>query len=161
LETLWNARHGRYGWLRLEARHGAAVLPTIELLDLRAVPPDPQTWLSQPLREAVAETLAAGEQTLLFLNRRGYAPVVLCRACGHRLTAPDTASCAGEHRHPGRVVCHLAGFSRPGPRDCRSCGGEDSVVSGGPGVERVREEGRELFPAARPAVFSSDTVPDG
>ncbi len=161
LETLWNARHGRYGWLKLGARHGAAVLPDIRLLDLRESPPDPQTWLSQPLREAIGETFARGEQTLLFLNRRGYAPVVLCRACGHRLTAPDTDSWLVEHRYTGRLVCHLTGFSMPRPKLCPSCGAEDSLVSVGPGVERVEEEVRQLFPEARTAVFSSDTAPDG
>jgi primosomal protein N' (replication factor Y) len=161
LETLWNARHGRYGWLKLGARHGAAVLPEIRLVDLRECPPDPRTWLSQPLREAIGETLLRGEQTLLFLNRRGYAPVVLCRACGHRLTAPDTDSWLVEHRYTGRLVCHLTGFSMPRPRLCPSCGAEDSLVSVGPGVERVEEEVRQLFPEARTAVFSSDTVPDG
>ncbi|MFN3932961.1 MAG: primosomal protein N' [Brevundimonas sp.] len=161
LETLWNAQLGRYGWLKLAARHGAAVLPQISLLDLRQSPPDPQTWLSQPLREAIGETLARGEQTLLFLNRRGYAPVVLCRACGHRMTAPDTDSWLVEHRYTGRLVCHLTGFTMPRPRVCPSCGAEDSLVSVGPGVERVEEEVRQLFPEARTAVFSSDTVPDG
>jgi primosomal protein N' (replication factor Y) len=161
LETLWNAHQGRYRWLKLGARHGAAVLPDIQLLDLRATPPDPQTWLSQPLREAIGETLARGEQTLLFLNRRGYAPVVLCRVCGHRLTAPDTDSWLVEHRYTGRLVCHLTGFSMLRPRLCPSCGAEDSLVSVGPGVERVEEEVRGLFPQARTAVFSSDTVPDG
>lgn len=161
LETLWNAHQGRYRWLKLGARHGAAVLPEIRLLDLRAAPPDPQTWLSQPMREAIGETLARGEQTLLFLNRRGYAPVVLCRVCGHRLTAPDTDSWLVEHRYTGRLVCHLTGFSMAKPRACPSCGAEDSLVPVGPGVERVEEEVRNLFPQARTAVFSSDTVPDG
>jgi len=161
LETLWNAHQGRYRWLKLAARHGAAALPDIALLDLRAAPPDPQTWLSQPLREAIGETLARGEQTLLFLNRRGYAPVVLCRVCGHRLTAPDTDSWLVEHRYTGRLVCHLTGFSMLRPKFCPSCGAEDSLVSVGPGVERVEEEVRNLFPQARTAVFSSDTVPDG
>lgn len=160
LETLWNARQGRYGWLRLRARHGAAVLPRIDLLDLRDNPPDPQTWLSQPLREAIGETLLKGEQTLLFLNRRGYAPVVLCRACGHRLTAPDTDSWLVEHRYTGRLVCHLTGFAMARPKHCPACGAEDSLVSVGPGVERVEEEVRQLFPEARTAIFSSDTVPD-
>lgn len=160
LETLWNAQQGRYGWLKLSARHGAAVLPDIQLLDLRQSPPDPQTWLSQPLREAIGETFAKGEQTLLFLNRRGYAPVVLCRACGHRLTAPDTDSWLVEHRYTGRLVCHLTGFSMARPKACPSCGAEDTLVSVGPGVERVEEEVRQLFPEARTAVFSSDTVPD-
>ena len=161
LETLWNAHQGRYRWLKLGARHGAAVLPDISLLDLRAAPPDPQTWLSQPLREAIGETLARKEQTLLFLNRRGYAPVVLCRVCGHRLTAPDTDSWLVEHRYTGRLVCHLTGFSMLKPKVCPSCGAEDSLVPVGPGVERVEEEVRALFPQARTAVFSSDTVPDG
>ena len=160
LETLANARAGRYGWLRLGARHGTAVLPDIQLIDLRSAPPDPQTWLSAPLRTAIAETLVAGEQTLLFLNRRGYAPVVLCRACGHRMTAPDTDSWLVEHRYTGRLVCHLTGFSMMRPKTCPSCGAEDSLVSVGPGVERVEEEVRQLFPEARTAVFSSDTTPD-
>jgi len=160
LETLWNARQGRYGWLKLSRRHGTAVLPDIRLLDLRQCPPDPQTWLSCPLREAIAATFAAGEQTLLFLNRRGYAPVVLCRACGHRMTSPDTDSWLVEHRYTGRLVCHLTGFTMARPRLCPSCGAEDTLVSVGPGVERVEEEVRALFPEARTAVFSSDTVPD-
>jgi primosomal protein N' (replication factor Y) (superfamily II helicase) len=160
LETLWNAQNGRYDWLKLGARHGTAVLPDIDLIDLRAAPPDPQTWLSQSLREAIGETLVRGEQTLLFLNRRGYAPVVLCRACGNRLTAPDTDSWLVEHRYTDRLVCHLTGFSMARPKLCPSCGAEDSLVSVGPGVERVEEEVRQLFPEARTAVFSSDTAPD-
>ena len=160
LETLLNAHQGRYRWLKLGARHGAAVMPDIRLLDLRQSPPDPQTWLSQPLREAIGETLLRREQTLLFLNRRGYAPVVLCRACGHRLTAPDTDSWLVEHRYTGRLVCHLTGFSMVRPKVCPSCGAADSLVAVGPGVERVEEEVKALFPQARTAVFSSDTVPD-
>lgn len=160
LETLSNAQGSRYGWLKLAARHGAAVLPGIALLDLRQSPPAPQTWLSQPLREAIGETFARGEQTLLFLNRRGYAPVVLCRACGHRMTAPDTDSWLVEHRYTGRLVCHLTGFSMARPKACPACGAVDSLVSVGPGVERVEEEVRALFPQARTAVFSSDTAPD-
>ena len=139
----------------------AAVLPDITLLDLRADPPEPQTWLSPPLRAAMAETLARGEQTLLFLNRRGYAPVVLCRACGHRMTAPDTDSWLVEHRYTGRLVCHLTGFSMARPDTCPSCGAKDSLVPVGPGVERVEEEVRSLFPEARTTIFSSDTTPDG
>ena len=161
LETLWNAQQGRYRWLKLRSRHGVAVLPDIHLVDLRQCPPDPQTWLSQPLRDEIATNLERGEQSLLFLNRRGYAPVVLCRACGHRLTAPDTDSWLVEHRYSGRLVCHLTGFSMPKPKACPSCGTEDTLVSVGPGVERVEEEVRQLFPDARTAVFSSDTVPDG
>ncbi|MDZ4321298.1 MAG: primosomal protein N', partial [Phenylobacterium sp.] len=105
-------------------------------------------------------TLARGEQALLFLNRRGYAPLVLCRACGERLTAPDTDSWLVEHRYTGRLVCHLTGFSMAKPKACPHCGAIDSLVSVGPGVERVEEEARALFPESRVAVFSSDTVFD-
>ncbi|MFZ5730320.1 MAG: replication restart helicase PriA, partial [Pseudomonadota bacterium] len=160
LETLRNAETGRYRWLKLSSRHGTAQLPQIDLIDLRESPPEAGRWLSPPLVAAMGETLARGEQTLLFLNRRGYAPLVLCRACGERLTAPDTDSWLVEHRYSGRLVCHLTGFSMPKPKACPHCGAVDSLVSIGPGVERVEEEARSLFPEARVAVFSSDTVFD-
>ncbi|MGZ6015756.1 MAG: primosomal protein N', partial [Phenylobacterium sp.] len=160
LESLRNAEQGRYRWLRLSARHGMAQLPDIELIDLREAPPDPGRWLSPPLVRAMAETFARGEQTLLFLNRRGYAPLVLCKACGERMTAPDTDSWLVEHRYSGRLVCHLTGFSMPKPKACPHCGAHDALVSIGPGVERVEEEARELFPQAKVAVFSSDTAFD-
>jgi len=160
LETLRNAEAGRYRWLRLSARHGTARLPDIELIDLRETPPEAGRWLSPPLVKAMGETWARGEQSLLFLNRRGYAPLVLCKACGERMTAPDTDSWLVEHRYTGRLVCHLTGFSMPKPAACPHCGAKDSLVSIGPGVERVEEEARALFPEARIAVFSSDTVFD-
>ena len=158
LESLWNAETGRYRWLRLSDRHGAAQLPDIGLIDLREHPPEHGRWLSPPLVRALAETYGRGEQSLLFLNRRGYAPLVLCRACGEKLTAPDTESWLVEHRYTGRLVCHLTGFSMPKPLACPHCGAEGSLVSIGPGVERIEEEVRERFPDARIAVFSSDTV---
>jgi primosomal protein N' (replication factor Y) len=160
LETLWNAQTGRYSWLKLAGRHGAAVMPHISLIDLRAFPPERGEWLSAPLKSAMAETLARGEQSLLFLNRRGYAPLVLCRACGERLKAPDSDSWLVEHRYSGRLVCHLTGYSISKPRRCPHCQAEDSLVSVGPGVERIAEEAERLFPDARLAVFSSDTVSD-
>jgi primosomal protein N' (replication factor Y) len=159
LETLWNAQTGRYRWLRLANRHGLATMPSIELLDLRAAPPEPGCWLSPRLVAAMAETLAQGEQSLLFLNRRGYAPLVLCRACGERMKAPDSDSWLVEHRYSGRLVCHLTGFSMAKPACCPHCGATNSLASIGPGVERVEEEARLRFPEARLTVFSSDTVP--
>jgi primosomal protein N' (replication factor Y) len=160
LESVWNASSGRYRWLRLTERHGEARLPAVDLVDLREHAPEPGQWLSPVLRKAMARTYAAGEQTLLFLNRRGYAPLVLCRACGEKLTAPDTQSWLVEHRYSGRLVCHLTGFSMPKPQACPHCGARDSLTSIGPGVERLEEEARALFPQARIEVFSSDTVPD-
>ena len=160
LETLWNAEQGRYRWLKLKDRHGAARLPDVTLIDLRETPPEHGRWLSWPLVQAMGETFERGEQTLLFLNRRGYAPLVLCKACGERMCAPDSQSWLVEHRYTGRLVCHLTGFSMPKPDRCPHCGARDSLVSIGPGVERVAEEVAALFPEARLAVFSSDTVMD-
>jgi len=160
LESLRNAETGRYHWLKLAARHGTARLPEIGLVDLRETPPESGRWLSPPLVAAMGETLLRGEQVLLFLNRRGYAPLVLCKACGQRMTAPDTDSWLVEHRYSGRLVCHLTGFSMPKPAACPHCAAKDSLVSIGPGVERVEEEARSLFRQARVAVFSSDTVFD-
>jgi primosomal protein N' (replication factor Y) (superfamily II helicase) len=158
LETLRNAETGRYRWLKLSTRHGEAVLPSVELVDLREEPPEPGRWLSPPLVAAIGETLARGEQTLLFLNRRGYAPLVLCRACGERMKSPDTDSWLVEHRYTGRLVCHLTGFSMKKPDKCPHCATPGGLISIGPGVERVEEETRFLFPGARVAVFSSDTA---
>lgn len=160
LETLWNARGGRYRWVRLSRRHGEARLPYITLVDMRADPPSPGHWLSPPLVEAIGKTLARGEQSLLFLNRRGYAPLVLCRACGERMRSPDSDSWLVEHRYSGRLVCHLTGFSMPKPERCPYCDAKDSLIAIGPGVERVEEEARRLFPEARVAIFSSDTTFD-
>ena len=161
LETLMNAKSGRYEHVVLKARHGAALLPAIELVDLRETPPEKGRWLSPKLAVAAAEALANGEQALFYINRRGYAPLTLCRACGHRMVSPDTESWLVEHRYSGRLVCHVTGFSMPRPKECPHCLACDSFVAIGPGVERVEEEVRDLFPQARVEIFSSDTAPDG
>ncbi|ESQ90952.1 primosome assembly protein PriA [Asticcacaulis sp. AC460] len=165
LETLTNAEKGRYTWIRLEQRHGAAVMPDIELIDMKVHAPDKgakneQRWLSDTLVAEVWETLKRREQVLLFLNRRGYAPLVLCKACGEKMSAPNTDSWLVEHRSSGRLVCHLTGFSMRKPKICPHCKAVDSLVSVGPGVERILEEVQSRFPDARAEVFSSDTVPD-
>jgi len=158
LETWANARQGRYARVVLTARPGAARLPEIRIADMRASPPPAGAWISPPLLEEMQHSLSAGEQVLLYLNRRGYAPLVLCRACGEKLRAPDTDSWLTEHRYSGRLVCHLTGFSMPRPAHCPSCGAAGSLVGVGPGVERLMEESRQTFPSARIEVFSSDTT---
>jgi primosomal protein N' (replication factor Y) len=105
--------------------------------------------------------LEKGEQSLLFLNRRGYAPLVLCKACGERLKTPGTENWLTEHRYTGRLVCHVTGYSIPKPAHCPACGAADSLIGVGPGVERVAEEVRQLLPHARTEIFSSDTVQGG
>ena len=157
LESLSNAQAGRYVHVRLAARPGAAILPEVDTIDLREHPAETGRWMSPPLIEAVRDTLERGEQSLLYLNRRGYAPLVLCRACGHRMVSPDTQSYLVEHRYTGRLVCHVTGFSMAKPKRCPSCDAEESLTSIGPGVERVAEEARLTFPDARVEIYSSDS----
>ena len=161
LETLVNAQAGRYAHVKLPSRHGAAELPDVELVDLRLEPPDKGKWLSPALVRGAGESLMRGEQALFYMNRRGYAPLTLCKACGHRMQSPDTQSWLVEHKYSGRLVCHLTGFSIPKPKACPECLTPDSFVSIGPGVERIEEEVRESFPEARIEIFSSDTTPNG
>ncbi|MFN7055273.1 primosomal protein N' [Hyphomonas sp.] len=161
LETAVNAEAGRYTRLKLSARPGAARLPDIDLVDLRRAPPERGRWLSPVLVRGMVETLGAGEQSLLFLNRRGYAPLVICKACGERLKSPGTENWLTEHRYTGRLVCHVTGYSIPKPANCPHCGAADSLMGVGPGVERVAEEVRALLPEARIEIFSSDTAAGG
>ncbi|MEM9226295.1 MAG: primosomal protein N', partial [Pseudomonadota bacterium] len=161
LETVVNAEAGRYKRLRLTARPGAARLPDIDLVGLKEAPPPKGQWLSPVLSAALEETFDQGEQSLLFLNRRGYAPLVICKACGERLKSPGTESWLSEHRYTGRLICHLTGWSMPKPKTCPHCGASDSLAAIGPGVERIAEEVRRLLPRARIEIFSSDTARSG
>ena len=158
LESLTNARAGRYRHLELTARHGGASMPEVELIDLRAHPPARGRFLSTPLVEAVHTTLARAEQAMLFLNRRGYAPLTLCRACGHRMHCPNCSAWLVEHRTRGQLQCHHCGHAEPIPPNCPVCRAEASLVPVGPGVERITEEARALFPTARLLVMASDTM---
>ncbi|HWC62010.1 MAG TPA: primosomal protein N', partial [Rhizomicrobium sp.] len=163
LESFINAGMGRYAHLKLAARHGAAELPQVKIVDLRHEREAPGSadqakWLSAPLRAALAETLAAGEQAMLFLNRRGYAPLTLCEACGHKLTCPHCATWLVEHRYRKRLACHQCGYEIQSPNACPECKAEGTLVACGPGVERVAEEFAQFFPNARYAIASSDTV---
>ena len=158
LETVVNIENGRYGRVQLPDRHGGARLPAIETIDLRETPPERGAWLAPALRVALAETLEAGEQALLFLNRRGYAPLTLCRACGHRFHCPNCSAWLVEHRFAGTLDCHHCGYRRGLPEACPACEAEDRFAACGPGVERLAEEVDGAFPGARWAVLTSDTV---
>ena len=161
LETLSNAQQGRYGYLKLAARPGASRLPEVDLIDMRQHPPEKGNWLSPVLIREMKNVLEEGEQSLVFLNRRGYAPLVLCKACGEKLTSPGTQNWLTEHRYTGRLVCHLTGFSMRRPDACPKCGARDSLMGVGPGIERVAEEIRRTLPTARLELLSSDTVQSG
>ncbi|WP_081871647.1 primosomal protein N' [Parvularcula oceani] len=158
LETLANVEEGRYGRVVLPSRFGPATLPDTRVVDMRQSPPDKGRWLSPVIVSALNDVLSRGEQVMLYLNRRGYAPVTLCRKCGERMCAPDSDTWLVEHRYTNRLVCHHTGFSMPKPEACPACGAHDSLSPCGPGVERIAEEARERWPEARIAVFSSDTV---
>ena len=161
LETLVNAQAGKYAHVQLPSRHGTAELPDVELVDMKLNAPDKGRWISPLLIKGAAEALLRNEQSLFYMNRRGYAPLTLCRACGHKMKSPETDSWLVEHRYSGRLVCHLTGFSIPKPKNCPECQTPDSFTSIGPGVERIEEEVREFFPNARIEIFSSDTTPNG
>ncbi|MBX2806419.1 MAG: primosomal protein N' [Hyphomicrobiales bacterium] len=159
LETAVNARQGRYAHLILPQRFAGAQLPEVSAIDLRMTPPDRGQWLSPPLVQAITETLARGQQSLLFLNRRGYAPLTLCRSCGHRIECPQCSASLVEHRFRQQLICHHCGFTLPAPKTCPKCSAEDSLVPCGPGVERVAEEVAERFPGVETAILSSDLIP--
>ena len=156
LESWVNAESGKYARLDLAARYGAAELPEMRAIDLRAEDMPPGRWVSPSLEAAVAARLAAGEQVLLFLNRRGYAPVTTCRACGHQVQCSECDARMVEHRFLKRLMCHQCGATAPVPTACPKCGTEGRMQAIGPGVERLEEEARALFPQARVAVLSSD-----
>ena len=159
VESHVNARNGRYRHLILPGRFSGMELPEITPIDLRKEPPEKGKWLAPPLVQAVNETLEKGQQSLLFLNRRGYAPLTLCRACGHRIDCPQCTAWLVEHRFRGRLNCHHCGFSLPLPKKCPKCDAEDTMVACGPGVERIAEEVAERFPSAKVVLLSSDLIP--
>lgn len=159
IESLVNAQTRRYGQLILPQRFAGAHLPDVAAIDLRQDPPERGRWLSPPLVEAVTETLERGQQALLFLNRRGYAPLTLCRTCGHRIQCPQCSATLVEHRFRKQLTCHHCGFALPAPKACPSCNNEGTLVPCGPGVERVAEEVAERFPGVETAILSSDLVP--
>ncbi|MDQ7249444.1 primosomal protein N' [Dongia sedimenti] len=158
LESIVNTDQGRYRLLELPDRHGGAELPAVTLIDLRRDKPERQQWLSPSLIRAVNETLADQGQAILFLNRRGYAPLTLCRDCGHRMQCPNCTTWLVEHRYSARLQCHHCGYQIQMPKACPACQHEGTFAACGPGVERLAEEAALLFPNARRMVLTSDTV---
>ena len=156
VETWVNAATGKYRRVDLRARYGEAELPDMAAIDLRKEEMPSGRWISPTLGRAVEERLERGEQSLLFLNRRGYAPVTTCRACGHQIGCDDCDARMVEHRFQRRLICHQCGASKPIPVACPACGVEGKLAAIGPGVERLGEEVAERFPGKRAVVLSSD-----
>ena len=155
LETVANIDQGRYRRLILQNRHGGATMPPVQTIDMRRYP---YSWISPPLQEAMANGLEAGEQVMLFLNRRGYAPLTLCRQCGHRLMCPTCTSWLVEHKHKGCLQCHQCGYKIKPLAACPECQATESFIACGPGVERIHEQVSQLFPHARSEILTSDRV---
>jgi len=158
IESRVNADAGRYARLVLSDRYAEAKLPEIAAIDMRMHPPERGRFMSPPLVAAVAATLAEGQQALLFLNRRGYAPLTLCRTCGHRFQCPNCSTWLVEHRFRGALLCHHCGHAEKRPDHCPNCGDTESLVAVGPGVERLGEEVAARFPGARTILMSSDMI---
>ncbi len=158
LETMVNVQQNKYTYLNLPSRHAGARMPDIHVINLKATPPERQKFIAPPLQKALLEVFAAKEQSLLFLNRRGYAPLTLCRTCGHRFQCPSCAAWLVEHKRHSRLQCHHCGFAQQVPRNCPSCQAEDSFAACGPGVERIQEEVQLLIPDARTFILASDVI---
>jgi len=158
VESEVNARRGRYKRIHLPERFGGAHLPSIEAIDMRREGPPRGRFISPKLAEAVQVSLERGEQALLFLNRRGFAPLTLCRACGFRMQCPHCDAWLVDHRFKKRLVCHHCGFNTTTPNECPNCRATESFAPVGPGVERLEQEAAELFPDKRILVLSSDLV---
>ena len=181
LETIVNVESGKYGCVKLLSRYAAAQMPEIKIIDLKkdkpikwlpplksgkesdnaeqSTPPKPQmSWLAPSLCAALAENLQKGEQSMLFLNRRGYAPLVICRDCGHRIQCPHCTAWLTEHLKSGKLICHHCGYMTNIPKVCPECGSESGLTACGPGVERIAEEVKGRFPEARVEILSSDTA---
>ena len=160
LETVANVEAGRYALRHLPDRHGGQRMPHVTLIDMRAEKLPAGRWLSAALQEQIARVLADGEQAMLFLNRRGYAPLTLCRGCGHRFRCPHCSAWLVEHRNTksSRLRCHHCGFASTLPEHCPQCQAQGQFAACGPGVERLAEEAQQAFPAARIALAASDTL---
>ncbi len=155
-ETIVNVQTGKYSHVTLPARYGAASMPQMHVIDMRQDGPEKGTFISPPLLKAMEQARAGGEQVLLFLNRRGYAPLTLCRTCGHRFMCPKCTSWMVLHKRPMHMMCHHCGYKMPAPQACPACGDTESLVPCGPGVERIEDEVKKNFPDARTLVLSSD-----
>lgn len=156
LESWANAEAGKYNRVTLTSRFGDAVLPEMRAIDMRAESLPSNRWISDTLARAVCARIENGEQALLFLNRRGYAPVTICRACGHQIGCDHCDARMVEHRFQKRLMCHQCGETKPVPAKCPSCEAEDRLAPVGPGIERMAEEVSALFPEAKVEVLSSD-----
>lgn len=162
LETMVNVEDGKYDCVKLASRYANACLPDIKILDLKKDKPQKGewgvSWLAPTLVNALNENLERCEQSVLFLNRRGYAPLLICRDCGHRMQCPSCSAWLTEHKNAHKLMCHHCGYVEEIPEFCPHCGSKDGLTACGPGVERVAEEVKHRFPQAKTEILSSDNA---
>ena len=160
LETIVNVEEQKYDCVKLTSRYASAELPELKIIDLKKDKPQKgsfgASWISPTLVNALKENLEKGEQSMLFLNRRGYAPLLICRDCGHRIACPNCTAWLTEHRKTSKLVCHHCGYTTYTPKECPQCHSEDGLTACGPGVERIAEEVKSRFPGSRVEIISSD-----
>ncbi len=162
LETICNVESGKYEEVKLRSRYAAAQMPEVEIIDLKKDKPIKgdwgTSWLAPQLCQKLKDNLAKGEQSVLFLNRRGYAPLVICRDCGHKIECPHCSAWLTEHLRLGKLICHHCGYMTDIPSMCPECHSADGLCACGPGVERIAEEVKYRLPEAKIKVLSSDFV---
>lgn len=158
IESMVNAKEKKYHHIHLPERFGIAVLPEIEVVDMRREKISAAEFISVSLKNSIEKNLEKAEQTLIYLNRRGYAPLTLCRKCGHRFQCPSCSAWLVTHLNKPKLQCHHCGYSAHVPKECPSCKAENSLVACGPGVERIEEEVRAKFPNARTIIMASDNL---
>jgi primosomal protein N' (replication factor Y) len=158
METRWNIRQNRYAHVRIHHRYGVAQMPAFSCIDMTPHPPQDNAWISPALRGYIQETLDKGEQSLLFLNRRGYACLWMCYRCGYRAACAHCSAWLTVHQTPPQLLCHYCGYQKPMPTQCPGCSDDQGMLLMGPGIERIAAEVRHLFPNARTALLSSDHV---
>jgi primosomal protein N' (replication factor Y) len=143
LESYVNVKRGRYRYIHLSSRFSNAAMPHLKAIDLRVNRPSSGHFLSPILLRAMRDVLEGGKQSLLFLNRRGYAPLTLCRFCGHRFSCPNCSTWLVEHRSSSSLQCHHCNYHKIIPEICPECGLSEHLVACGPGIERIAEEVKE------------------
>lgn len=158
IETLYNVKIGKYDLVNLHSRFGEAVLPDVEIVDMRTQKMQKGSWISPPLKAAIKRALEKQEQSMIFLNRRGYAPMVLCKSCGHKVTCNACSTWLVMHKAKQKLECHHCGYNQDMVTDCTECGEKDSIISCGPGVERIAEEVGKIFPEARIQLITKEEM---
>lgn len=156
LETFYNIQNGRYKNIILGSRFADASLPEVVVIDMKKKPKN--CWISEELKNAITMRLAAKEQVMLFLNRKGYAPLLVCSTCGHRAACSSCSTALVYHKAANKLQCHHCGYNAKSYLNCVECSSENSMIACGPGVERIAEEVAAYFPDATIQIMTREEM---